>query len=229
MIFIDSIKIDNSWKKILFDEFQKDYFLEIKKKLINDINNWKVIYPKWSDIFNAFNQTSFDNVKVVILWQDPYHWEWESHWLCFSVQDWIKIPPSLRNIFKELQSDIEGFVVPNSWNLEYWAKQWVLLLNSSLTVIKDNPNSHKDIWRQFFTDTMIKKLSLEKKWLVFLLRWAYAQTKIPLIDQAKHLILQTTHPSPFSAHKGFLWSKHFSKTNDYLVSQGIRPIDRYLS
>jgi len=225
MISLDSIKIDSSWKMILIDEFQKPYFEKIKEFIQNEKNAWNIIYPKWSDIFNAFNQTSFDNVKVVILGQDPYHGEWEAHWLCFSVQDAIKIPPSLRNIFKELSSDIDWFVSPSSGNLLYWAKQWVFLLNATLTVKKDTPNSHKDAWWQEFTDAVIKKISDERYWVVFLLWGAYAQSKINLINQSKHLVLQAAHPSPFSAHKWFLWCKHFSKTNNFLVSNNKSSID----
>lgn len=229
MIHPESIHINSSWKEVLRDEFQKLYFEQIKTFLEEEKKKWNIIYPKWSDIFNAFNQTPFEDVNVVILGQDPYHGEGEAHGLCFSVQDGIRIPPSLKNIFKELVVDIPGFVVPTSWNLLAWVKQWVFLLNATLTVRKDTPNSHKDAWWQQFTDAVIKKLSDEKKWLVFLLRGAYAQGKIGLIDQEKHLVLQAAHPSPFSAHKGFFGCKHFSKTNDYLISQWKNPINWFLS
>lgn len=225
MIDIDSIQIDSSWKSALRDEFQKPYFEQIKNFLEEEKKNWNTIFPKWSDIFNAFNQTPFDDVKVVILGQDPYHGEGEAHGLCFSVQDGVRQPPSLKNIFKELVSDIPGFTVPTSGNLLSWAKQWVFLLNATLTVRKDTPNSHKDAWWQQFTDAVIKKISDEKKWIVFLLWGAYAQGKIGLINQEKHLVLQSVHPSPFSAHKWFLGCKHFSKTNEYLISQKKSPID----
>ena len=229
MINPESIQIHSSWKTVLRDEFQKPYFEEIKNFLEEEKKNGNIIYPKWSDIFNAFNQAPFDDVKVVILGQDPYHGEGEAHGLCFSVQDGIRQPPSLKNIFKELVTDIPGFVPPTSWNLLAWSKQGVFLLNATLTVRKDTPNSHKDAWWQQFTDAVIKKLSEEKSGLVFLLWWAYAQGKIGLIDQEKHLVLQAAHPSPFSAHKGFLWCKHFSKTNDYLLSHNKTPINWSLS
>lgn len=229
MFNVNNIQVHPSWKTILNEEFKKPYFSQIIKFLEEENKSGNMVYPKWLDIFNSFNQTSFDDVKVVVLWQDPYHGQGEAHWLCFSVNDWIKIPPSLRNIFKELITDIPGFVRPVSGSLVSWAKQWVLLLNATLTVRKDTPNSHKKAGWQQFTDEIIKKLSEEKDWLVFLLWWAFAQSKIELIDQNNHLILQTSHPSPFSASKGFLWSKHFSKTNDYLISCWKTPIDWKLS
>lgn len=225
MIDIATIQIHSSWKKVIGDEFQKSYFEQIKNFLKEEKANWNTIYPKWSDIFNAFNQAPFDDVKVVILWQDPYHGEGEAHGLCFSVQDGIRIPPSLKNIFKELLTDIPGFIVPSSGNLISWAKQGVFLLNATLTVRKDTPNSHKDAWWQQFTDAVIKKISDEKKWVVFLLWGAYAQGKIGLIDQDKHLVLQAVHPSPFSAYKWFFGCKHFSKTNDFLISKWKTPIN----
>ncbi len=217
-------QIDSSRKDILWDEFQKPYFLEIKKFLQKERSEWKTVYPAWNQIFNAFDKTPFDKVKVVIIGQDPYHWEWEAHWLCFSVQDWITIPPSLRNIYKEMQSDL-GLLPPHSWNLTKWTKQWVFLLNATLTVRKDSPNSHKDIWWQTFTDTVIKILSEKKEHLVFILRWAFAQQKKNLIDESKHYVICSAHPSPFSADRGFFWSKPFSRTNKYLTSCWIEPID----
>lgn len=225
MIDLDVIQIDSSWKNILREEFQKPYFEQIKSFLEQEKNNWSVIYPKWSDIFNAFNQTPFDEVKVVVLGQDPYHGEGEAHWLCFSVQDGIRIPPSLRNIFKELVTDIPGFVSPVSGNLLAWAQQGVFLLNATLTVRKDTPNSHKDAGWQQFTDAVIKKISDKKEYIVFILWWAYAQSKINLIDQDKHLVLQSPHPSPFSAHKWFFGCKHFSKTNKYLSAHWKKEIN----
>ncbi|MDD3262738.1 MAG: uracil-DNA glycosylase [Candidatus Absconditabacteria bacterium] len=225
MIDIATIQIHSSWKKVIGDEFQKSYFEQIKNFLKEEKANGNTIYPKGSDIFNAFNQAPFDDVKVVILGQDPYHGEGEAHGLCFSVQDGIRIPPSLKNIFKELLTDIPGFIVPSSGNLISWAKQGVFLLNATLTVRKDTPNSHKDAGWQQFTDAVIKKISDEKKGVVFLLWGAYAQGKIGLIDQDKHLVLQAVHPSPFSAYKGFFGCKHFSKTNDFLISKGKTPIN----
>jgi uracil-DNA glycosylase len=175
-------------------------------------------------IFNAFDKTPFDKVKVVIIWQDPYHWEWEAHWLCFSVQDWITIPPSLRNIYKEMYSDL-WLIAPRSWNLTKRTQQWVFLLNATLTVRKDTPNSHKDIGWQIFTDAVIKILSKKKEHLVFILWWAFAQQKRSLIDESKHFVISSAHPSPFSADRWFFGSKPFSKTNKYLEDNWITPIN----
>ncbi len=186
-----------------------------------------IVYPKWSDIFNAFNLTPFDKVRVVILGQDPYHGEWEAHGLCFSVQDGIKQPPSLKNIFKELQDDL-GITPPVSWNLTKRAEQWVFLLNASLTVRKDEPNSHKDIGRHHFTDAVIKLISDKKEWVIFLLRGAFAQHKKPLIDTTRHIVLEAPHPSPFSVHSWFFWCKHFSWVNYILTTRGEHPINRDL-
>jgi uracil-DNA glycosylase len=219
-----TVDIEESRKNILNDEFSKPYFPKIKEFLQWEINAWYTIYPKGKDIFNAFNLTPFDQVKVVILWQDPYHWEGEAHGLSFSVPAWIKIPPSLRNIFKELKSDL-NIDPPESGNLEKWAKQWVLLLNAGLTVRKDTPNSHKDAWWHIFTDAVIKKLSDEKEGLVFILWWAFAQQKEALIDKDKHFIIKSAHPSPFSADRGFFWSRPFSTCNEMLESIGKEPID----
>ena len=217
-------QIEDSWKKILRDEFQKPYFTEIKNFLQKEKAEWKTIYPAWNQIFNAFDKTPFDKVKVVIIWQDPYHWEWEAHWLCFSVQDWVTIPPSLRNIYKEMNSDL-WLIPPKSWNLTKWAQEWVFLLNATLTVKKDTPNSHKDIGWQIFTDAVIKILSDKKEHLVFILRWAFAQQKKKLIDENKHLVICSAHPSPFSADRGFFGSRPFSRTNKYLEDNGIVPIN----
>ena len=216
--------IESSWKEILWDEFQKTYFSEIKNFLQKEKAEWKIIYPAWNMIFNAFDKTPFDKVKVVIIWQDPYHWEWEAHWLCFSVQDWITIPPSLRNIYKEMYSDL-WLLPPKSGNLTKWTQQWVFLLNATLTVRKDTPNSHKDIWWQIFTDAVIEILSEKKEHLVFILWWAFAQQKKNLIDESKHLVICSAHPSPFSADRGFFGSKPFSKTNKYLEDNRITPIN----
>ncbi len=223
-IDISSIQMDSSRKDILISEFQKPYFAHIKETLLQEKQAWHIVYPKWSDIFNTFNLTPFDTVKVVILWQDPYHGEWEAHGLCFSVQDWVRQPPSLKNIFKELQSDL-GFTPPVSWNLTKRAEQWIFLLNASLTVIKDTPNSHKDIWWHIFTDAVIKAISDKKEWVLFLLRWAFAQKKKELIDTSRHIVLEAPHPSPFSVHKWFYWSKPFSKINEILKSRGEKQIN----
>ncbi len=221
---INSVNIEENRKEVLFEEFSKQYFLQIKEFLLQEKNNWNIVYPKWKDIFNSFNKTPFNKVKIVILWQDPYHWEWEAHGLCFSVQDWVKQPPSLKNIFKEIESDL-WISKPNSWDLTKRAEQWVLLLNAVLTVKKDTPASHKDIWRHTFTDEVIKKLSEKKSWLIFLLRWAFAQSKEPFIDTSKHIILKATHPSPFSVYRGFSGCRHFSKVNEILKNKWEQEID----
>ena len=217
-------QIESSWKEILRDEFQKPYFAEIKNFLQKEKSEWKTIYPSGNMIFNAFDKTPFDKVKVVIIWQDPYHGEWEAHWLCFSVQDGVTIPPSLRNIYKEMYSDL-WLTPPKSGNLTKWTQEWVFLLNATLTVRKDTPNSHKDIGWQTFTDAVIKTLSDKKEHLVFILWWAFAQQKKNLIDESRHYVICSAHPSPFSADRGFFGSKPFSKTNKYLEENGIKPIN----
>jgi len=227
-ITIDTIQIHDSRKTVLVDEFAKPYFADIKKFLLQEKELGHVVYPKWSDIFNAFNLTPFDRVKIVILGQDPYHGQWEAHGLCFSVQDWVRQPPSLKNIFKELQDDV-WITPPISWNLTKRAEQWVFLLNASLTVRKDQPNSHKDIWRHIFTDAVIKKISDRKDGVIFLLRWAFAQKKKELIDISRHIVLECPHPSPFSVYKWFFWCKHFSKVNEILRGRGKQTINRDLN
>ena len=217
-------QIESSWKNILREEFQKTYFNEIKKFLKKEKAEWKIIYPAGNMIFNAFDKTPFDKVKVVIIWQDPYHWEWEAHWLCFSVQDGVTIPPSLRNIYKEMYSDL-WLIPPKSGNLTKWTQEGVFLLNATLTVRKDTPNSHKDIGWQTFTDAVIRILSDKKEHLVFILRWAFAQQKKNLIDESKHYVICSAHPSPFSADRWFFGSKPFSKTNKYLEENWIVPIN----
>mgnify|MGYP001560429512 CR=1 FL=1 len=184
----------------------------------------KIIFPHSANWFKAFELTPFDKLKVVILGQDPYHGDEQAHGLSFSVPDGIAIPPSLRNIYTELQSDL-GIVPNNSGNLEHWATQGVLLLNSVLTVEKNSPGSHANSGWVNFTDGVIDVISSEKKNVVFLLWGAYAQRKTPLIDDSKHLILTATHPSPFSAHKGFFGCKHFSKTNEYLKIHNLEQIN----
>lgn len=223
----ESVQIDPSRKAVLADEFAKPYFAHIKEFLIKEKESWHIVYPKWSDIFNAFNLTPFDKVRVVILGQDPYHGEWEAHGLCFSVQDGVRQPPSLKNIFKELQDDL-NITPPVSWNLTKRAEQGVFLLNASLTVRKDEPNSHKDIGRHDFTDAVIKTISDKKDGVIFLLRGAFAQKKKELIDTSRHIVLEAPHPSPFSVHKGFFWCKHFSKVNRILEGKWQQPINRDL-
>lgn len=218
------VKIEDSWKDVLKTEFSKAYFEQTALHIKTEKSQGKTIYPPGGLIFNAFNTTPFDKVKVVILGQDPYHGPCQAHGLCFSVQDGIPPPPSLINIFKELQDDI-GIDPPTHGNLTHWAQQGVFLLNASLTVRAGEPMSHSKIgWAQF-TDTVIKTISDKKKHVVFLLWGKFAQEKKVLIDETKHLILKAAHPSPLSAHAGFLGCKHFSKTNEYLGKNGIDPID----
>lgn len=219
------VKIDDSWKDVLKNEFTKTYFLEIATFLRTEKMTGKTIYPPGGLIFNAFNLTHFDNVKVVILGQDPYHGAGQAHGLCFSVAPGIKPPPSLVNIFKEMHTDL-GLPIPNHGTLTKWAEQGVLMLNASLTVRAGEPMSHAKIgWAQF-TNAVIRKISDEKQNVVFLLWGKFAQEKQELIDVTRHhLILKAAHPSPFSADSGFFGCKHFSKTNQFLVQNGIDPID----
>lgn len=204
----------SSWGEILAEEFSKIYFHKLESS-ITDAYKLAVCYPKANDIFTAFNLCPFPKLKVVILGQDPYHGKNQAHGLAFSVPTETKIPPSLRNIYKEIKSDI-GCVEDEKGNLEHWAKGGVLLLNTTLTVEEGKPTSHQGLGWEAFTDSVIKKISDEKENVVFLLWGKHAQTKTELIDSEKHLILQTSHPSPFSAHRGFLGCKHFSQVNDYL-------------
>ena len=218
------VKIEDSWKKVLKDEFTKDYFLQIVTFIKTEKAAEKIIYPPGGLMFNAFDKTPFDKVKVVLLGQDPYHNPGQAHGLSFSVPQGVQKPPSLQNIFKELKTDL-GLEIPTDGNLEKWAAQGVLLLNASLTVRKNEPGSHSKIgWLQF-TDAVIKKISEEKNGIVFLLWGKFAQDKQALIDETKHHVLKAAHPSPFSADKGFFGCKHFSKTNEFLMQEGLQPID----
>ncbi len=216
------VKIAESWKKILKDEFEKPYFTQLVKFVKSEYYINKV-YPPGKLIFNAFDRCSFDNLKVVILGQDPYHGEGQANGLCFSVNTGIKKPPSLVNIFKEIQSDI-GSPIPESGNLERWAKQGILLLNATLTVRANQAGSHQNKGWEIFTDAVIKQISDKKSGIVFLLWGAYAQKKGAVIDKNKHYVLQSAHPSPFAAHRGFFGNKHFSKTNEFLIKNGKTPI-----
>ena len=218
------IKIEKSWKEALKLEFSTDYFQQIPAHIKTEKSQGKTIYPPGSLIFNAFNTTALQKVKVVILGQDPYHGRGQAHGLCFSVQNGVPPPPSLLNIFKELQNDI-GITIPDHGNLTKWAEQGVFLLNASLTVRAGEPMSHSKIGWATFTDAVIKTISSKKKNVVFLLWGKFAQEKRVLIDESKHCILRSVHPSPLSAYGGFFGCKHFSKTNEYLVSKGIDPID----
>lgn len=215
--------IENSWLERLSEEFQAPYFFELKNFLLEERKKYK-IYPPGSEIFSAFNFTPFDRVKVVILGQDPYHGPGQANGLCFSVKNGITQPPSLRNIFKELNSDL-GFRIPVSGNLEKWARQGVLLLNATLTVRANQAGSHQNRGWERFTDKAIFLLSEIKEHLVFILWGKYAQNKELLIDASKHHIIKSPHPSPFSADRGFFGSKPFSRANNYLVGQGIEPVD----
>jgi len=218
------VKIEESWKEILKEEFDKIYFQHIISFLKAEKASGKIIYPPGSLIFNAFQQTPFQKVKVVILGQDPYHNKGQAHGLSFSVPNGIPPPPSLINIFKELKNDL-GIQIPLNGNLEKWASQGVLLLNASLTVRQNEPGSHSKIgWLQF-TDQVIQKISKEKEGIIFLLWGKFAQEKQTLIDETKHFVLKAAHPSPFSAANGFFGCKHFSKTNDLLMKQQKIPID----
>lgn len=218
------VNMEASWNKALSNLFDKPYFNQIAAHLKTERALKTIIYPKGSLIFNAFEQTPFDKVKVVILGQDPYHNPEQAMGLSFSVPDGIKIPPSLMNIYKELNKDI-GMPIPTTGNLTKWANQGVLLLNSVLTVRANEPASHAKIGWMNFTDDVIQLLSNEKKDLVFLLWGNFAQQKQIYIDATKHKILKAAHPSPFSAHNGFFGCKHFSDTNEYLVKHHKNPID----
>ena len=212
-------KMESSWNNVLKNEFQKDYFKEIEQKISNDIKKWITIYPNKENIFKAFQKTTFDNIKVVILGQDPYHGKWQAQGFCFSVPEWTKLPPSLRNIYKELWENSKN------WDLTKWTEQWVFLLNAILTVQEAIPASHAKIWWEKFTDKVIKTISDEKDWIIFLLWWAFAQGKKKLIDSWKHTILETTHPSPFSAYRWFLGSDCFNQTNKILKKEWKKEIN----
>ncbi|GAA3983451.1 uracil-DNA glycosylase [Mucilaginibacter dorajii] len=214
-----------SWQAVLQDEFGKPYMVKLKQFLLQEKEAGQIVYPKNADIFNAFNTTHFDDVKVVILGQDPYHGAHQAHGLSFSVQKGIAIPRSLSNIYKELSTDIPGFKTPTHGNLEDWAKQGVLLLNATLTVRASTPGSHQKRGWEEFTDEVIKTISDKKEGIVFILWGAFAQSKAALIDDKKHFIIKSPHPSPFSADRGFFGSKPFSKTNEILRKEGKEEID----
>lgn len=216
------VKIEESWKKQLQNEFEKDYFVNLTNFIRNEYQT-KQIFPPAKLIFNAFEHTPFDKVKVVILGQDPYHNDGQAHGLSFSVNDGIQFPPSLINIFKEINTDL-GIPIPKSGNLTRWADQGVLLLNATLTVQAHQAGSHQNKGWENFTDAAIKKLADERENIVFLLWGSYAQKKAAFIDSNKHLILKSVHPSPLSAHRGFFGNKQFSQINDYLISKGLTPI-----
>ena len=217
------VKIDESWKSKLQDEFEKEYFIKLAQFVKEEYKN-NVIYPPGSLIFNSFNLCPFQNVKAVIIGQDPYHGPGQAHGLCFSVKEGVDFPPSLVNIFKEIESDL-GHKKPVNGNLERWASQGVLLLNATLTVRAHQAGSHqKKGWEQF-TDNVISILNNEKQHIVFFLWGAYAQKKGESIDRSKHLVLESVHPSPLSAARGFFGNKHFSRCNEYLLKHSIEPIN----
>jgi uracil-DNA glycosylase len=220
-----NVQIESSWKEALRKEFNKPYFKQIVAFLKTEKLQGKTIFPPGSLIFNAFNLTPFEKVEVVILGQDPYHGQGQAHGLCFSVQDGIQPPPSLMNIFKEIESDI-GIGMPAKYgNLTKWAEQGVLLLNAFLTVRANEPLSHSKTGWEEFTNNIIQLLSEKKEGLVFILWGKFAQQKQMLIDETKHYVLKAAHPSPFSADKGFFGCRHFSLTNEYLIKKGKSPID----
>jgi len=224
-----SAALEPGWLSVLDNEFEKQYMKDLKLFLLQEKEAGRTIFPKGADIFNAFNHTPFDKVKVVILGQDPYHGDGQAHGLSFSVKKGVNVPPSLKNMYKELETDIEGFVTPNHGELTQWADQGVLLLNATLTVRTHEPGSHQGKGWEAFTDQAISQLSAQKTGLVFLLWGKYAQNKSILIDEQKHTVLKSAHPSPFSAYNGFFGSKPFSKTNAILTGRGEAPVNWQIS
>lgn len=217
------VSIGNDWDAILADEFKKPYYLSLRQFLKEEYSS-KVIYPSMYDIFNAFRYTPYSDVKVVLLGQDPYHGAGQAHGLCFSVKDGVAPPPSLVNLFKELHNDV-GCTVPQSGCLTKWAERGVMLLNSVLTVREGAAGSHRGKGWETFTDSVISRLNDRKVPIVFMLWGNYAKSKIPLITSDRHLVLTAAHPSPLSASYGFFGCRHFSKANDFLVSNGMTPVD----
>ncbi|MBR2405156.1 MAG: uracil-DNA glycosylase [Clostridia bacterium] len=217
------IPFGNSWDEILKDEFNEPYYLKLREFLKSEYSS-KSIFPDMYDIYNAFRYTDYNDVKVVILGQDPYHGEGEAHGLAFSVKPGIAIPPSLRNIYKELQNSL-GCYIPNNGYLEKWARQGVLLLNTALTVVKDSPNSHRGIGWELFTDKVIKLLNSREQSVIFLLWGSNAKSKSMLIDQSRHFVFMSVHPSPLSANRGFFGCNHFRLVNEKLSELGKEPID----
>ncbi|MGF1638414.1 MAG: uracil-DNA glycosylase [Cyclobacteriaceae bacterium] len=217
------VRIADSWKNALEDEFEKEYFIKLVD-FVKEEYTTHTIYPPGKLIFNAFDHCTLDKLKVVIIGQDPYHNPKQANGLCFSVREGIPMPPSLVNIFKEIKTDLGKDMPPNG-NLERWASQGVLLLNATLTVRANSPGSHQNKGWEIFTDAVIKTVSEQKKNVVFLLWGAYAQQKGKIIDASRHLVLKSAHPSPFAANKGFFGNQHFSQTNKYLVEHGKEEID----
>jgi len=217
------VKIEQSWKTRLQNEFEKEYFINLTNFVKKEYNSFTV-YPPGQLIFNAFDKCPFENVKVVILGQDPYHGPGQAHGLCFSVREGVAFPPSLINIFKEIHNDL-GISKPDSGDLERWAEQGVLLLNATLTVRAAQAGSHQNKGWEQFTDEVVQLVSKEKNNIVFILWGSYAQRKGETIDRTKHLVLESPHPSPLSASRGFFGNKHFSKANAYLVEHGMKPVE----
>lgn len=222
------IPLNPDWQIILSEELQKPYFNNLLQEVEKEYQEL-VCFPPKDLIFSAFNYCDFSNLKLVIIGQDPYHGVGEANGLCFSVNEGVKIPPSLRNIYREINDDLGAVFMPTSGNLEHWAKQGILMLNASLTVRKDSPNSHKHLKWNLFTDAVIQKISDEKEHVVFLLWGAFAQKKGSKIDRNKHLVLESGHPSPMSANQGkWFGNKHFSQTNQYLKAKNKPEIDWFL-
>ena len=217
------VKIEQSWKNVLKDEFSKSYFKDLTDFVRKEYQS-TTIYPAPKNIFKAFDECPFGDVKVVIIGQDPYHGRGQANGLCFAVSLGVAFPPSLKNIFKEIESDL-GVHPKNDGDLSRWARQGVLLLNATLTVRANTPGSHQNKGWEEFTDSVIERISKEKEGVVFILWGNYAKNKGAKIDRSKHLVLEAQHPSPFSAHNGFFGSKHFSKANQYLRSRGLKEID----
>lgn len=218
-----SVRIEDGWKKALESEFDKPYFKSLVEFVRSEYQS-HTVYPPGKQIFNAFDHCPFDQTRVVIIGQDPYHGKGQAHGLCFSVNEGVVMPPSLVNIFKEIKDDLNKPMPPNG-SLVRWADQGVLLLNATLTVRAASPGSHQNKGWEEFTDAVIRVLSDQKQNVVFLLWGAYAQKKGAIIDKTRHHVLKSAHPSPFAAHKGFFGNKHFSKTNEYLASKGLSPIN----
>lgn len=217
------VKIEEGWKQLLSDEFEKDYFKNLTEFVHSEYQQYQ-IFPPAKQVFNAFNTCPLDKTRVIILGQDPYHDVYQAHGLCFSVNDGIAFPPSLKNIFKEIESDL-GVAMPQSGNLSRWAEQGVLLLNATLTVRAHQAGSHQKMGWETFTDEVIRRVAKQREHLVFMLWGAYACRKAELIDNSRHLILTSVHPSPLSAYRGFFGCKHFSKANEYLLTTGQQPIE----
>lgn len=217
------VKIEQSWKTRLQNEFEKEYFIDLANFVKKEFNS-QTVYPPGRLIFNAFDKCPFENVKVVILGQDPYHGPGQAHGLCFSVKDGVAFPPSLINIFKEINDDL-GTTLPDSGNLERWAEQGVLLVNATLSVRAGQAGSHQNKGWELFTDEVVRLVAEEKEHVVFILWGSYAQKKGETIDRTKHFVLASPHPSPLSASRGFFGNKHFSKANKYLEEHGMEPVE----